>query len=71
MQARSSSQGDEKGVWKDIWRLRILNVEKKFLWHACHEILPTCDKLFQRKITTGSAYPICGRKAETVIHILW
>jgi hypothetical protein len=39
---------------------------KKFLWRACHDILPT-----RRKITNDPTCPLCGPETETTVHILW
>ncbi|XP_059451003.1 uncharacterized protein LOC132181787 [Corylus avellana] len=37
-------------VWKLIWKLKIPNVEKNFIWRACQDILPTRDNLLRRRI---------------------
>jgi hypothetical protein len=69
--AESSSSKGQKTVWRNIWGLRVPNVEKKFLWRACHEILPTRKNLQRRKIIEDPLCPICGLEEETVLHILW
>jgi ribonuclease HI len=69
--AESSSNGGRSTVWKQIWDLKIPNVEKNFLWRACHESLPTRYNLFRRKIVEDPLCPICGLDAETALHILW
>lgn len=58
-------------VWKLIWKLQIPNVEKNFIWRACHDILPTRDNLLQRKVVQDPLCLVCGLEAETPIHILW
>jgi hypothetical protein len=57
-------------VWKLIWKLKVPNVEKNFIWRACHDILPTRDNLVRRKVLTDPSCPICGLEAETPIHLL-
>ena len=58
-------------VWKMIWRLSVPNVEKVFLWGACHDILPTRENLRKRKIVEDPLCPICGLEPETTCHVLW
>jgi ribonuclease HI len=54
-----------------IWQLNIPNVEKHFLWRACHDILPTRVNLCARKIITDPLCLLCEREPETAFHILW
>jgi hypothetical protein len=51
--------------------LPIPNSEKKFMWRAINNILPTKDNLYRKKIIQGSDCPPCGLKPETNSHILW
>jgi ribonuclease HI len=69
--AESSSNGRRSKAWKQIWELKIPNVEKNFLWRACHESLPTRHNLFRRNIVEDPSCPICGLAEETALHILW
>jgi ribonuclease HI len=68
--AESSNEGRRR-VRKQIWELKIPNVEKNFLWRACHESLPTRYNLFRRKIVEDPLCPIYGLAEETSLHILW
>jgi hypothetical protein len=70
-QAGGSVQYNSEEVWKNIWGMRSPNAEKNFLWCACHDILPTREKLYMRKIIQDSACPICENDVETVLHALW
>jgi hypothetical protein len=54
--AEGSASTSTKGIWHLIWQLNIPNVEKHFLWRACHDILPTRVNLCARKIITD---PLC------------
>lgn len=58
-------------VWKSIWSLRVLNACKVFLWCACANILPTKEKLMQRKVVPNNVRLFCLTEKETVTHILW
>jgi ribonuclease HI len=69
--AESSSTGERSKVWQKIWNLKIPNVEKTFLWRACHESLPTRQNLKWRNIIDDASCPICRMEEETAIHILW
>ena len=69
--AESSSIGERSTVWKKIWELKIPDVEKTFLWRACHESLPMRQNLQRRNIIDDASYPFCSLEEETAIHILW
>jgi hypothetical protein len=67
----SSIRAINSDVWGKLWKLKLLNVEKNFLWKACHDILPTRSNMFKRKITEFPKCSICGLEDETTLHILW
>jgi hypothetical protein len=69
--AERSNNASFEEIWRKIWQLNIPNVEKHFLWRACHDILPTRANLCARKIITDPLCPQCGREPETAFHILW
>ncbi|XP_059451341.1 uncharacterized protein LOC132182133 [Corylus avellana] len=67
----SSHRNDRSAVWKELWALQVPNAKKKFMWRACHDILPTRANLYKRNIVNDPKCPICGREVETGFHILW
>lgn len=69
--AETSIQQENGSVWHAIWNLKVPNVEKNFLWKACHDILPTRVNLKTKKIVEDPSCPLCGREQETTVHILW
>jgi hypothetical protein len=69
--AVSTSGAGKQGCWKDIWALPVPNVEKNFMWRACHDLLPTRVNLFRRKVITDPSCLFCGAAAETGFHVLW
>jgi hypothetical protein len=71
LQAESSSNGVRVEVWGRLWKLPLPNAEKNFLWWACHDILPTKEPLYRRKVATDALCPICALEEETCFHILW
>ena len=70
-QPESSAQGGRDDVWGRLWKLPIPNAEKFFLWQACHDIVPTKECLYKRKVTTDALCPICALEEEASFHILW
>jgi hypothetical protein len=66
----STSRG-KSDIWRILWALPIPNTEKKFMWRACQNLLPTKDNLLRRKVVQEPYCPICGLEPETVYHILW
>jgi ribonuclease HI len=69
--ASSSSRGEVNSIWKRIWSLPIPSVEKKILWRASNDILPTRENLCRRRIITDPLCPLCGLEAESGFHVLW
>jgi hypothetical protein len=66
--AGSSSPRDASTIWKEIWRLKVPNVEKNFMWRACHDILPTRKNLCR---IDNPRCPIYDLEEETAVHVLW
>jgi len=54
-----------------IWSLRVPNPVKVFMWKACHNILPTKENLFKRRVVDNKLCPCCEREEETTLHALW
>jgi hypothetical protein len=46
-----------KKMWVSLWKLQIPNVEKNFLWRACHKILPTKASLLSSQGNSGCIVP--------------
>jgi hypothetical protein len=69
--AECSKGMQNREVWKLIWKLKVPNVEKNFIWRACHDILPTRENLQKRKVVNDPLCPVCGKEEETTVHILW
>jgi hypothetical protein len=58
-------------IWKKVWTLPIPNTERKDLWRALNDILPTKDNLRKKKNLQDPSCPIYGLEPETILHILW
>ena len=53
------SKGSGQQVWKQLWKVRVLNKMKVFAWRACHEILPTRVNLAKRNIIRDNTCHCC------------
>ena len=71
LHGESSCRNTSKNVWESIWKLKIPNAAKLFVWKACKNILPTKDNLMRRKVIQEDCCFICNGSVETAKHILW
>nr|POF23099.1 putative ribonuclease h protein [Quercus suber] len=69
--ASVSDTTNNKLFWKRIWKMRVPNKIKIFLWHACSEALPTKANLFKRKVVNVKICQLCDSENETTLHALW
>nr|POE75356.1 putative ribonuclease h protein [Quercus suber] len=69
--ASVSDTANNKLFWKRIWKMRVPNKIKIFLWRACSEALPTRANLFKRKVVDVQTCQLCNRDNETTLHALW
>jgi hypothetical protein len=67
-EASSSNSMQMAHSWKKIWKIKGPRAVKMFLWKACSNILPTKEKLFERRITNE---PLCGLATESVGRIIY
>ena len=67
----SSDPHDCNTLWQNIWKRRIPNTVKMFLWRAFNNLLPTKTNLYKRGVVKEKLCPICGREEETIFHALW
>ncbi|KAK6163647.1 hypothetical protein DH2020_000511 [Rehmannia glutinosa] len=63
-----SSSGNEAGLWKWLWYLKIPNKVKVFLWKCVICILPTKGALRRRGVGTNAICARCGLAEETNEH---
>ncbi|GAA0160282.1 hypothetical protein LIER_16869 [Lithospermum erythrorhizon] len=65
-----SNHGDSNDLcWKSVWPLKVPPRIKICLWKACHNILPTKDRLRRRGIMVESSCKFCKEDRETLVHI--
>ncbi|XP_042958064.1 uncharacterized protein LOC122293585 [Carya illinoinensis] len=58
-------------LWKLLWKLKVPNKVKMFLWRVAKDILPTRANLYRRKIIESPLCPICHSFPKTTAHVLW
>ena len=58
-------------LWSGLWRLKVPNKIKTFVWRACIESFPTLVNLARRKVVLSNSCISCNREPEIVIHSLW
>jgi len=56
--------------WSWIWRQKILEKIKFFIWLMCHNSIPTLSLLHHRNITPSATCPRCGDFEETMFHCI-
>ena len=66
-----SDDSEMKHLWKSIWKLKLPNKIRSFMWRACREALATKANLKKRKITKDDLCSQCGKGAETSLHLFW
>ena len=68
----SASDGSlQKAFWKRIWKIRVPNKIKTFLWRVCFDALPTKVNLKKRKILEDTQCGACLSAQETTLHAIW
>jgi hypothetical protein len=67
----SSCRITRKNVWESIWKWKIPNAAKMFVWKVCKNILPTKDNPMRWKVTQEACCLICNGSVEMAKHILW
>ena len=70
-QAESSNRDAQKQFWKGVWRLRVLNKIKHFIWRACNDALPMMSNIFWRQITSSNKCELCQLYPKDPLHAIW
>lgn len=60
-----------KKFWKSIWRLKVPNKVKVFLWRVFSSALPTKAGLHKRKIVDDNLCDQCLAEVEDEVHAIW
>ena len=68
--ASGSDMTSKRVFWRLLWKMRVPNKIKIFLWRACSEALPTSCNLLRRKVLEDPTCPLCGIEVENTMHAL-
>ena len=60
-----------KGLWNGIWKLKVPNKVRHFLWQAIRESLPSKSNLHRRQVLSFGICGACGDYVKDGIHTLW
>ena len=56
--------------WSVIWKLKIPEKVKIFLWRAAKDILPTAENLWRKRVLQEATCLVCTRQLENSAHAL-
>lgn len=71
MERRPADNSQMHQYWQRLWRLKLPEKIKMFLWRASKDILPCNVNLVKRCTPISVMCPRCGAKEETGIHALF
>ena len=66
----SLDRSEQDLFWKRIWRLRLPNKIKLFLWQVCSNASPTKENLKRRKILDDAKCSACLSAQESIFHTI-
>ncbi|KAF7822290.1 reverse transcriptase [Senna tora] len=66
----SSSFVVPKELWVAIWKLKVAEKVKHFIWRLCTNSLPTMVNLVKRRCNVKSCCPVCSLEEESSEHLL-
>lgn len=69
-QAKSSNRDAQKQFWKGVWRLRVLNKIKHFIWQACNDAFPMMSNIFRWQITSSNKCELCQLYPKDPLHAI-
>ncbi|KAK7859026.1 putative ribonuclease h protein [Quercus suber] len=67
----SSSLPNDHAVWKKIWKMKVPNKIRHFIWRAAKDSLPTKVNLKARHVPVDDVCEGCGDYSESTMHSLW
>lgn len=65
-----STRNQSESQWKALWKLKVPDSVKYFLWQACLNILPIKLNLIKKKVIDKADCLVCGVE-ETILHVMW
>ena len=64
-----STQSNPFNIWKIIWKLKVPNKIRFFMWRVLSNALPTFDALKKRKCMDNDICSICKNSSESISHV--
>ena len=65
----STSHNQHTVVWNRVWKLKVPERVRTFVWRCLHKMLLT-NSLTQRWDGSGGLCSICGQQLEDILHAL-
>ncbi|KAF7810509.1 reverse transcriptase [Senna tora] len=56
-------------LWRAIWRLKVAEKVKHFIWRLCTNSLPTMVNLMKKRCLVKACCPVCGSEDESGEHL--
>lgn len=70
IRAPSTSYGMGGNIWKQLWKVKVPQKIKHFLWKICHNFVHVLANLWKKKLVNSALCPICLKEPETIEHTL-
>ena len=70
-QVGPSNPDTSKQLWNGIWKLKVPNKVRHFMWRASSESLPINFNLCTQHILLDNSCALCVDHPEDVLHCLW
>lgn len=67
---RNSVNDHFDGIWRIIWRVKVPQRCRVFLWMVFHERIMTNEVLAMFKIASNSFCSLCNAAVESCLHVL-
>lgn len=58
-------------MWQSIWKARVPNKIKIFIWRACKDILPIGNNLFKRRVVPTNMCFVCHKDIDSSCYSIW
>ena len=65
----SSTNNSIPGTWKQVWKLKVPNKIRGFIWRILSNALPTMSNLFKKNCCVTNRCLICKEKIENIGHL--
>lgn len=66
----STSYDTGGNMWKRLWKIKVPQKIKHFLWKICHNSIPVLANLWKKKLVNSALCPLCLKEPKTIEHTL-